>query len=213
MLAAPAAGQAPGDAPEVEKAKSLWAKSPHGSMLERILPPAIEPKNLPEPASEGARLTAHYCVQCHYLPNPRMHSGDHWKQVTDRMVWRMQGNGNMGGLMKEMMANVSAPTAGETATLVAYLQKYSQKEIAPGHPALKTEAGKMFAIACAQCHALPDPSQHSAPEWPAVVERMKEHMRWTNTVVGSPELRTTPELKTAEIVALLQRYARRDSAK
>ena len=207
---APAAGQSTGDAPEVEKARNLWAKSPHGQMLERILPPAIEPKNLPDPASDGARLTTQYCVQCHYLPNPRMHSSARWKQVTDRMVWRMRGNGNMGGLMKEMMADVSAPTPGEAATLIAYLQKYSQKEIAPGHPALKSEAGQMFSIACSQCHALPDPSQHTAREWPLVVERMKGHMKWANTVVGNPELRTKPELKTSEIIALLQRYARQD---
>jgi cytochrome c5 len=211
VFAAPASPQTAGDTPEIAKAKNLWANSPHGRMLERILPPAIEPQNLPDPSSGGARLTAHYCVQCHYLPNPRMHSSARWKQVTDRMVWRMRGNGNLGGLMKEMMADVSAPTDGEAATLVAYLQRYSQKEIAPGHPALKSEAGKMFAIACSQCHALPDPSQHTAREWPAVVKRMEEHMRWTNTVVGSPELRTTPELKTGEIVALLQRYAQREA--
>jgi cytochrome c2 len=212
-LAMPVAAQTDGDTSEVARAKGLWAKSPHGKMLERILPPAIEPRNLPDPSSEGAKLTAHYCVQCHYLPNPRMHASARWKQVTERMVWRMRGNGNMGALMKEMMAEVSAPTDGETATLVAYLQKHSQKEIAGNHPALKSEAGQMFAIACSQCHALPDPSQHTAREWPAVVERMKGHMRWANTVVGSPELRTKPELKTGEIVALLQRYARPDSAK
>jgi hypothetical protein len=211
MFAAPASAQTTGDPPEIAKAKNLWAKSPHGKMLERILPPAIEPQNLPDPSSEGARLTAHYCVQCHYLPNPRMHSSARWKQVTDRMVWRMRGNGNMGGLMKEMMADVSAPTDGEAATLVAYLQQHSQKEIVPGHPALKSEAGKMFAIACSQCHALPDPAQHTAREWPAIVERMKGHLQWANTVVGSPELRTIPELKTGEIVALLQRYARREA--
>jgi hypothetical protein len=210
IFAVPAVGQGTGEAPEVEKAKNLWAKSPYGQMLERILPPAVEPKNLPDPASEGARLTTRYCVQCHYLPNPRMHSSVRWKQVTERMVWRMRGNGNMGELMKEMMADISAPTAGEAATLVAYLQKYAQKEIAPGHPALKSEAGQMFSIACSQCHALPDPIQHTAREWPLVVERMKGHMKWVNTVVGSAELRTTPELKTGEIVALLQRYARPD---
>lgn len=211
--AASAAGQPAADAPEVAKAKQLWAASPHGKMLERILPPAVEPRDLPEPASQGARLTVRYCVQCHYLPNPRMHSRARWKQVAERMVWRMRGNGNMGALMKEMMDEISAPTQEETATLVAYLQRNAQKEIPADHPALKSEAGQMFVIACSQCHALPDPAQHTAREWPAVVERMKGHMQWANTVVGSPELRTTPELKTAEIVSLLQRYARRDSAK
>ncbi|MGH8620680.1 MAG: hypothetical protein ACRET3_00965, partial [Burkholderiales bacterium] len=46
-----------GDTPEVARAKYLWSQSPHGKLLERILPPAIEPHELPEPRSEGARLT------------------------------------------------------------------------------------------------------------------------------------------------------------
>src|SRR4029077_13341192 len=88
-------------APSVARAKYLWSQSPHGKMLERILPPSIEPGQLPEPASEGARLTARYCVQCHYLPNPQMHTAARWKSSVARMVWRMQGKGNMGELMKE----------------------------------------------------------------------------------------------------------------
>lgn len=213
MLVAPAAAQVTAnETPEIAKAKYLWSQSPHGRMLERILPPAVEPHNLPEPASDGAQLTARYCVQCHYLPNPRMHTGEKWKPVVERMVWRMQGKGNMGELMKEMMADVRAPSAGEIATLTAYLQKHAQKEIASSHPALKSSAGKMYAIACSQCHALPDPFQHTAAEWPAVVERMKGHMQWANIVVGRHELRTIPELRTDQIVLLLQRYARRDLA-
>ena len=58
------------------RAKYLWSQSPHGKMLERILPPSIEPRELPEPGSEGARLTARYCVQCHYLPSPQMHTAE-----------------------------------------------------------------------------------------------------------------------------------------
>jgi len=30
---------------------------------------------------------------------------------------------------------------------------------------------------CAQCHALPSPSQHAADQWPAVVSRMEYYMR------------------------------------
>jgi hypothetical protein len=33
-------------------------------------------------------------------------------------------------------------------------------------------------------------------------------MTWANVVVGASELRTVPELDTAAIVRLLQRYAR-----
>jgi hypothetical protein len=198
---------------EIEQAKRLWAKSPHGAMLERILPPAMEPGSLPEPQSEGARLTVRYCVQCHHLVNPAMHTPERWKSVVERMVWRMRGNGNMGELMKEMMAQVGAPTDAEMTTLLGYLQKHGQREIDPHHPALATPAGQAFSIACSQCHALPDPQQHTAREWPIVVERMKRHMAWTNVIVGPPELKTTPELKTDEIVGLLKRYARAENGR
>jgi cytochrome c2 len=192
----------------VARARYLWAQSPHGKLLERILPPSIEPHQLPEPRSEGARLTARYCVQCHYLPSPQMHSPDRWTTVVVRMVWRMQGRGNMGVLMKEMMDNVEAPTDRETGVLAGYLRKHGQQEMDSGHPALNSEAGKMFSIACTQCHALPDPRRHTSREWPAVVDRMREHMAWANTVVGADALKTTPVLETAEIVRFLQRYAR-----
>jgi hypothetical protein len=194
---------------EIEHARQLWAKSPHGAMLERILPPAVQPADLPEPRSEGARLTVRYCVQCHHLVNPAMHTPTRWQSVVERMVWRMRGNGNMGELMKEMMAHVKAPTDGEVDALLRYLQKHAQAEIDPKHPALATRAGEAFGIACSQCHALPDPQRHTARDWPAVVQRMKRHMAWTNVIVGPPELRTIPELKTEEILALLKRYARK----
>lgn len=198
---------------EADLARALWAQSPHGAMLSRILPPAIEAPQLPQPASEGARLTARYCVQCHHLVNPAMHTAQRWRPVVDRMVWRMRGNGNLGHLMKEMMAHVKAPTDAEVETLTRYLQRYGQKEIRPGHPALSTRAGEAFAIACSQCHALPDPARHTAREWPGVVQRMQRHMAWTNVVVGPPELRTVPELRTEEILGVLQQYARPEKKK
>lgn len=194
--------------PSVARAKYLWSQSPHGKLLERILPPAVEPGELPEPRSEGARLTARYCVQCHYLPSPQMHAADQWTTIVLRMVWRMRGNGNLGALMKDMMDAVEAPTEEEVGVLTRYLRRHGQLEMAAGHPALRSEAGKMYSIACTQCHALPDPKRHTAREWPGVVERMKRHMAWANTVVGSEELRTTPVLETGEIVRFLQRHAR-----
>jgi len=196
------------DTPEVARAKYLWSKSPYGKLLERILPPSIAPDELPEPRSEGARLTARYCVQCHYLPSPQMHSADKWTVIVVRMVWRMRGKGNLGTLMKEMMDRVEAPGDEEVRTLTAYLRRHGQREMDPMHPALKSEAGQMFTIACTQCHALPDPKRHTAREWPLVVERMKRHMAWANTVVGSDEFRTTPVLDTTEIVRFLERQAR-----
>ena len=209
MVAGGAAAQSSTlDTPEVAQAKVLWAKSPHGQMLERILPPVVQPGELPEPQSDGARLTARYCVQCHYLPSPQMHSAAKWDATVERMVWRMRGRGNLGALMKEMMAHVRAPTAEEVVTLTRYLRKHGQREIDPAHPALKSTAGQIYSLACSQCHALPDPQRHTAREWPAIVERMRRHMAWANVVVGASELRTVPELDTASIVRFLQRHAR-----
>ena len=44
-------------AADVDEARKRWADSPHGPMLERLLPPTFDPKALPQPKSEGARLT------------------------------------------------------------------------------------------------------------------------------------------------------------
>lgn len=205
----PAGGPAlAAEAPTAAQAQYLWSQSPHGRMLERILPPSIEPAQLPEPQSAGARLTARYCVQCHYLPNPEMHTAARWQPVIERMVWRMQGRGNMGPLMKDMMAGVQAPSDSEAAALSAYLARHGQREMDRNHPALRSNAGRIYSIACTQCHALPDPQRHSAREWPGIVQRMQGHMAWANTVVGVSELRTNPVLDTTEIVRFLQRYAR-----
>jgi cytochrome c2 len=198
------------EAPTVAQAQYLWSQSPHGRMLERILPPSIEPVQLPEPQSAGARLTTRYCVQCHYLPNPEMHTAARWQPIIERMVWRMEGRGNMGPLMKDMMAGVQAPSDAEAATLAAYLAKHGQREMDRKNPALRTASGQIYSIACSQCHALPDPQRHTAREWPGVVQRMQGHMAWVNTVVGVSELRTNPVLDTTEIVRFLQRHARSD---
>src|SRR5688572_10910037 len=95
-----AAQPAANGAAEVAKARQLWSQTPQGRMLERILPPAITPAGLPEPDSHGAQLTVRYCVQCHHLPNPHMHTAERWVTTVNRMVWRMQGQGNMGTVMK-----------------------------------------------------------------------------------------------------------------
>jgi hypothetical protein len=195
----------------VAKAEYRWERSPHGAMLERILPPTVAPAQLPEPNSPGARLVVAYCVQCHYLPNPAMHNAARWLSVTERMVWRMEGKGNMGQLMRDMMAEVKAPNADEQATLVRYLQKHAQHELDPKrYPDIHTQAGRRFSIACSQCHVLPDPQRHTAKEWPAVVERMQRNMAWANRVTGDAALRTSPELDTADIIHFLQRHSRKN---
>ena len=53
------------------------------------------------------------------------------------------------------------------------------------------------------------PKRHTAREWRAVVARMQENMQWMNRVVGSKPVPGEPQLRTEEIVAFLEKYARR----
>jgi hypothetical protein len=194
----------------VNEAKRRWAESPHGPMLERILPPTYAPSRLPDPNSPGAKLAIQYCVQCHNLPNPAMHQASKWPGIVNRMVVRMQGKGNMGELMKDMMAGVRAPTEAETATLVAYLEKNAQKAFDPRkYPDIEEPQAQSFKLACSQCHVLPDPQRYTAKEWRAVVTRMEQNMEWMNRVVGSQPVRGEPQLRIEEINAYLAKHAKR----
>ena len=197
-------------ADEIDEAKQRWTQSPHGPLLERILPPTYDARQLPQRKSRGAQLTVRYCVQCHNLPNPAMHNAAKWPAIVERMVLRMEGRGNLGTLMSDMMAGVQAPTEEETRVLVAYLRKHAQKALDPQrYPEVYRPAGEAFRLACDQCHVLPDPQRHTAAEWRAVVARMQQNMEWMNRVVGSQPLPGEPQLRIDEINAFLERHARK----
>ena len=194
----------------IAAARMRWQESPHGPMLARILPPTFELAQLPEPDTRGAALVVEYCVQCHNLPNPAMHHAKKWPGIVERMVVRMRGKGNLGTLMKEMMAGVKAPTDEEQAVLVTYLQRYSQRPLDwRKYPDIESDQAKAFRLACKQCHTLPDPQRHTAAEWPAVVARMEKNMLWMNRVVGSKPDPDEPQLRIEEIISYLQMHAAR----
>ena len=197
-------------ADEAEDARKRWETSPYGPMLERILPPTFDARQLPQPDSRGAQLTRGYCVQCHNLPNPAMHHAAKWPAVVQRMVLRMEGKGNMGTLMAEMMAGVKAPSVEDTREINAYLERHAQKPLDPvRYPEVNRPSGEAFRVACNQCHTLPDPQRHTAAEWRSVVARMQENMEWMNRVVGSKPVPGEPELRVAEINAFLAKYAKK----
>jgi hypothetical protein len=200
----------PAWADEIEDAKKRWASSPHGPMLERILPPTFEASQLPRPGSREAKLVIGYCVQCHNLPNPAMHHAAKWPGIVERMVLRMEGRGNMGTLMAEMMAGVKAPGAEDKKAIVAYFQRHAQKPLDPArYPEVNRRSGEAFRVACNQCHVLPDPQRYTAAQWPRVVARMQENMEWMNRVVGSKPVPDEPQLRVEEINAFLARHARK----
>jgi len=197
-------------ADEIADARKRWESSPHGPMLERILPPTFALEQLPERESRGARLVVGYCVQCHNLPNPAMHHAAKWPGIVQRMVLRMEGKGNMGTLMAEMMAGLKAPSVEDTREINAYLERHAQKPLDPvRYPEVNRPSGEAFRVACNQCHTLPDPQRHTAAEWRSVVARMQENMEWMNRVVGSKPAPGEPELRVAEINAFLAKYAKK----
>jgi hypothetical protein len=139
-----------------------------------------------------------------------MHHAAKWPVIVERMVLRMEGRGNLGPLMTEMMAGVKAPSAEETKVLVAYLRRHAQVPLDPKkYPEVNRPSAEPFRLACNQCHVLPDPKRHTAAEWPKVVERMQENMQWMNRVVGSKPHQGEPELRIEDINAFLIKYARK----
>ncbi len=197
-------------ADEISDAKKRWEASPHGPLLERILPPTFAARQLPQPKSRGAELVIAYCVQCHNLPNPAMHHAARWPGIVQRMVLRMEGKGNLGTLMAEMMAGVKAPGDEETKEIVAYLRRHAQRPLDPArYPEVYRPSGEAFRVACNQCHTLPDPRRYTAQQWPRVVARMQEHMEWMNRVVSSKPVPGEPRLRVEEINAFLAKHARK----
>jgi len=166
-------------------------------MMGGALPPGIAPARLPEPDSSGAHLLGQFCMQCHNLPGPGLHTAPEWPQVLGRMNMRMR---MMGGMMGGMMG-VAAPDPVQLEILLGYLQRHAQKPIdAAAYPDLDTPPGRAFGTTCMQCHALPDPKQHTAQEWPSVVARMRDHMTAMGKILPD-------ETTTNEIVDFLQRHS------
>ena len=143
-------------------------------MMGGMLPPGITPQNLPEPDSRGAKLLSTYCSQCHNLPSPQMHTAEDWSRVVGRMLMRERMMTGMRG----MMMQVKAPSSQEEGTLLQYLQQHAMRALVPGTVLMPDSLGAaLFQQTCAQCHALPDPKQHTALEWTAVVKRMQENVK------------------------------------
>lgn len=75
---------------------------------------------LPDPQSEGARLTQDYCSVCHAVPQTRLHSAEEWSSVMSTMSRHMALSD--GGIP----ACVKMPSAAELNTISAYLAKYAR---------------------------------------------------------------------------------------
>lgn len=141
------------------------------------LPPAgLTPESLPDPSSVGAGLLAQYCVQCHALPAPAMHSAVDWPIVLRRMWVRID--------MMHGELGLQSPPAPARLQLSRYLTSRALLVAArlPAGP-----SRELFAATCSRCHAIPDPRAHAAADWPGVVLRMEQNMVRMRVSVPSRE--------------------------
>lgn len=170
-------------------------------MMGDVLPQPMDPADLPRPESAGAQLLQRFCTQCHYLYGPGLHTAEEWPAVVERMNRRMQ---MMSG-RQMMMRKIEAPSPAQLVTITDYLQEHAQRPLSAArmNELQQTEGGQLFSAVCSRCHPLPDPTQHQAQEWPAVVERMKSYM----TSAGQ----NLPSAKEMEqIIYFLQSYSGAD---
>ncbi len=164
--------------------KSSWP----ASLL--LMPDGLKETQVPDPTSDGAKLTIMYCSQCHGIPYPAGHSASDWVVIMRKMMLLTQQSYNMssnGGMMRGMMGRrnmpmgmvgAKMPTQGEQQEILSYLQANSLKTIQENElPDLSSTIAGEFKNKCAICHALPSPFQHTAEQWPDVVDRMRKHMK------------------------------------
>lgn len=152
-----------------------------------VIPKGLNPEALPDPKSRGATVLTLYCVQCHDLPTPSMHTAQEWEYVVERMEKEMQKR--RGGILIRVMM----PPEKDWKILRTYLADNAQKPIDKNlYTDLDTPAGQAFATTCSQCHAAPDPTQHSPNEWARVVLRMK-----SNIVAAGKQM---PDEATVELI-------------
>lgn len=177
------------------------------------LPPAGYTRDsLPDPRSHGAALLQVYCVQCHWMPSPQMHSAEEWPLLVRRMLLRARTvRGRMGGPLTaeilsserlvEGMSIARYPTDDQVDSLVAYLTSHALPVVEPGELPEGPEAA-LFVGWCSICHETPSPRAHTAAGWEPVVGRMIRNM----SVMGV-EPPTGEE--TRSILAFLRRGAAR----
>ena len=74
--------------------------------------------SLPDRDSQGAKLVAAICSQCHLPPSPSLHTATEWADVTARMRQHMQQQANAAG------SGVTIPSAAELDEISRYLAEH-----------------------------------------------------------------------------------------
>jgi len=172
-------------------------QSPMTGMMNALtdaqFPPGLAATNLPENDSREVVLLKKYCVQCHAIPGPGMHTQDDWPQVMGRMIQYMQAMHDF---------QVKNPPYDDMLTIQGYLQKHAQVAMEKSqYPDLTSPEGTAFLQTCSRCHSAPDPKQHTADEWVTVVQRMTHNMKVMRKKIPDQK-------QLAMVTEFLQRHAK-----
>jgi hypothetical protein len=152
------------------------------------LPPAsYRLEDLPEQGSRAVGLQQAYCLQCHGLSSPKMHSSDEWPILVRRMLMRGAALGNrLGGPRSEGMVDGMLMAGLRTAEL-------------PPAEDVDSDAA-LYAEKCSGCHDTPSPSAHPADEVQALVARMSA----MGAMLGMDQLTAEEQ---SRLVAFMQQSA------
>ena len=150
--------------------------------------------DLPEPQARGALLQQVYCVQCHGVSSPKMHTAEEWPILLRRMNMRMRtlrdrlGGETIEGAVDEMLMaglqSANIPTAEDQDSLIAYFTRHGLPAAAPG------EIGEgpddlLYMEYCSLCHEAPSRTAHGPEGAEALVYRMSAMMEILHMVPPS----------------------------
>jgi cytochrome c5 len=158
------------------------------------LPTGVAADELPDRDSDAAATYVEYCGACHGIPSPAAHSATDWPVVLRRMWFRTEG--------LPASYNVPVPESAERVLILNYVLDNALVVASTGLPG--GPGRDLFTNTCSRCHELPDPSQHSAKDWAAVVMRMRQHM--VQMLRESP-----PQADVQDIILYLERASQAQS--
>lgn len=171
------------------------------------LPPAsYRLEDLPEQGSRAVGLQQAYCLQCHGVSSPKMHSADEWPILVRRMLMRGAALGSrLGGPRTEGMVDdmlmaglrtAEIPAAEDVDSLVAYFQRNAFPAAAESEIPDTPDAA-LYVDRCSACHDTPSPAAHPADEVQALVARMSA----MGAMLGLPQLTAEEQ---SRLVAFMQ---------
>lgn len=158
------------------------------------LPTGVAADELPDRESDAAATYVEYCSACHGIPSPAAHSATDWPVVLRRMWYRTEG--------LPASYNVPVPESAERVLILNYVLDHALDVAQVDLP--RGPGRDLFVNTCSRCHELPDPSQHSARDWAAVVMRMRQHM--VQMFRESP-----PQADVQDIILYLERASQSQS--